>query len=267
MAWEKTVTSLAVELFLATSGLLKAILTIYITCSSTWSANNDIITEASVLYGPSAGLFYRCYSRFSSEFTCDDYIEPFWTLPGPLIFCRVGMIISCICIVVSFFLLVLSMNCVFYGEIPGTFKQKLQVISLILRIISVILTAIVVSTYVIGIAKLDKRGRFDASVVDQKAFPFRYGVYQLVAKSVYIGWSVAGTDAIVCTYWTVILCKPSAHAQDNYRIGRTKLPFYYEEKRMAERRKRNERDKLIFVNKEIYRKGLGPANGPGPYLV
>ena len=144
------------------------------------------------------------------------------------------------------------MTCVFYGEIAEGTKQRLQIISLILRVLSVILTATVVSTYVAMIARIDKRGRFNNVIANSAAFPLRYGVYQLVSTSVYIGWCVAGTDALICCYWTAILVKPAQHAQANHRIGRTKLPNYYEHK--DEEKEKRALKKQILLEQRAQRK-------------
>lgn len=230
MGLKKSITNFWIELYFGATGLVMAILTPYITYSRHWSISNKWGSDRTMIVGPSgSGLFNRCYSRFKGdEFTCDNFAQPFWTLPVYVLFGRIAMTASCVLIILSFLCLLLSMSCVMYMEISPHIKQILNWIAWSLRTSSVILTFATVCQYSAFIIVQDLRNRVDA----KNAFPtltlVKYNIYMSWDKCIYIGYFMTLGDMILLTYWLCMLMNPSPHCQSKYTIGLTKLPEYYE---------------------------------------
>lgn len=236
----KSITNFWIETFLALTGLVQAVITLYITITPRWARNNDYATEFSVMYGSQgAGIFNRCWSRFGNEFTCDDWIEPFWTLPAPIIIARVFIILANVFIYLHLPILVLSMTCVLYAEMSPGLKQSLNCFAWWLRFLSCFFLLITTVTYGVAVSLFDIRWRINAAnSAPAGVLAASYVVYQLWDKCLYLGFAFGFTDLIILTYWAFMILLPEKMGcQEKYVIGFTKMPEYYLDQQMKEEAK------------------------------
>jgi len=187
-----------VDYLLVFTCAINAVLTVFIIVFPEWTFINMMLTEASILNGHHFGPFRRCFSRFGigEEFTCDDYIQPFWTLHPSMLFVRTGLIVAAITIIISVLTTMLSMSCVYPNQLPETSKTWLRLLTIVLRLVSGVFILLCVSLYATMIIHQDLRMAQVQSLAPNTQ-AFRYEVYNLWGRCIWIGWAVSCSEILL----------------------------------------------------------------------
>ena len=181
--------------------LVNAFLTVFIIIYPEWTFINMMATEPSILNGHRFGPFRRCFSRFTIgvEQTCDDYIAPFWQLPKSLLFIRTSLIVSAITIITATLTTLFSMSCVYQGQMNEASKTWLRLFNIFLRLSAGVLILLCVSLYATMVIHDDIRAS-DIQSLEPNTQPFRYEVYNLWGRCIWIGWAESCTEILLNLY-------------------------------------------------------------------
>ena len=171
-------------------------------------------TEPSILNGHRFGPFRRCFSRFTIgvEQTCDDYIAPFWQLPKSLLFIRTAMIISAITVISATLTTLFSMSCIYQGQMKETQKTWLRLLAIILRLTSGTLVLLCISLYATMVIHDDLRAA-DIQTLEPNTQPFRYEVYNLWGRCIWIGWAESCSEILLNLYSLYLWMDPASQAE------------------------------------------------------
>ena len=190
-----------IDYILVVTCLVNAFLTVFIIIYPEWTFINMMATEPSILNGHRFGPFRRCFSRFTIgvEQTCDDYIAPFWQLPKSLLFIRTSLIVSAITIITATLTTLFSMSCVYQGQMNEASKTWLRLFNIFLRLSAGVLILLCVSLYATMVIHDDIRAS-DIQSLEPNTQPFRYEVYNLWGRCIWIGWAESCTEILLNLY-------------------------------------------------------------------